>query len=142
MSCLRICLRGRQENSKGSCSDAGGWLGSVSSPSGLGCAPPCCVWCVPSAGSHGVTVQRCQWVFYAAGSSFIWPIKLCAPVSKYRGEGNMNLALSHASVLRSSLWCHAMLVPIKPRIASSLLKLVSEPSLFIPKKRLNQIVFH
>lgn len=46
--------------------------------------------------------------FCAAGSSFIWPIKFGAPVSKYRGEGNMNLALSNGSVLRSSLWCSVM----------------------------------
>lgn len=80
-------------------------------------------------------------VFCAASGSIIWPIRLCIPVSKYRGGRNMNMALSKALVLRNSLWCNAILFPIKPWISSSLLKLVSEHQLFIPKKRLNQIVF-
>lgn len=88
---------------------------------------------------HQSWVQR---VCYGAYSSFIWPIRLYAPVSKYRGRRNPNLALSNALVLRNSLWCNAILFPIKPWISSSLLKLVGEHQLFIPKKRLKQIGFH
>lgn len=134
MSHLRICLWGRRGNPYIHCPDVGLQLGM-----GLRCRPWARHPLVADAGSPllfsgrggggslfpGVNGHQSR-VFCGASGSFIWPIRFCVPVSKYRGGRNMNLALSNAFVLRNSLGCSAMLFPIRPWRSSPQLDLVSE----------------